>query len=103
MNHQQTNHAPNPPLLITVREAGRRLGMTPGTIKKRLEQGNFPILVRKQGRNLMCCAADVPAYVEKLFDKASPPANDPSIPFADDPNYQKAKRGPGRPRKGARS
>jgi hypothetical protein len=98
MNQKLTNHEPKFPLLITVQEAGRRLGMKPGTIKKRLEQRNFPIPVRKQGRNWMCCAADVPAYVEKLFDKAQPPANDPSFSPADG---EKLKRGPGRPRKGA--
>lgn len=78
------------PLLITAREAGRILGLQPGTTRKFLDERRFPIAVRKIGRNWMVRRDDIARYVDELFDRDVGQSH-PKI----------ENRGPGRPRKTA--
>lgn len=60
-------------LTMPVLQAGLRIGFTPGTTKKYLDEGRFPLQVEKLGRNRVCLRSDVDAFVyKKLFGRDIP-------------------------------
>ncbi len=81
-------------LTIPVMEAGLRIGYTIGTTKKYLEEGRFPLQVKKLGRNRVCLRSDVDAYVYKELFGRDIPGQEQSKP--EDAIKQ---RSGGRPRK----
>lgn len=102
------------PLFVTVWDAGRKLLLPPGTVKKRLEKGTFPIPYFKIGRNNVCHVADVAAFAEAMRLEAAKrhpeagawlqkiAAHQPAMlqRVTEDSTAAPKKRGSGRPRKG---